>query len=213
MCCCCTPVLCVVLLCMWSLTLEYAGAAWGVQCAVWSEQRTVSRRPCYVSRGRAGDVTRRPRPRPAARHSVSTWRARASTRPVRDQLGPVGPRRRAAASHWPRSARALHPSAPRTSNARGAVYSSDTRLTKETALEWGRETELLWITKETLTILNEKIIRMSTVLDVCGPLSPPSTPPLMDVKVSVPLFTMKTFCFFFNNCVKYKFIFILFFIN
>ncbi|OWR44617.1 zinc finger protein 691 [Danaus plexippus plexippus] len=28
---------------------------------------------------------------------------------------------------------------------------------------------------------------MSTVLDVCGPLSPPSTPPLMDVKVELPL--------------------------
>ncbi|XP_045458593.1 Krueppel-like factor 16 [Melitaea cinxia] len=28
---------------------------------------------------------------------------------------------------------------------------------------------------------------MSTMLDVCGPLSPPSTPPLMDVKVELPL--------------------------
>ncbi|XP_039765057.1 Krueppel-like factor 16 [Pararge aegeria] len=28
---------------------------------------------------------------------------------------------------------------------------------------------------------------MSTILDVCGPLSPPSTPPLMDVKVELPL--------------------------
>ncbi|CAG4972853.1 unnamed protein product [Colias eurytheme] len=28
---------------------------------------------------------------------------------------------------------------------------------------------------------------MSTILDVCGPLSPPSTPPLMDLKVELPL--------------------------
>lgn len=89
-----------------------------------------SGRPCRARAPRAtscGGAPMTSRRDLARRHSVSTWRARAPTRRVRDHFPAIGPRSRAARSHWPPGPRVPQHRMPPTSTAREAVYSSAAR--------------------------------------------------------------------------------------
>lgn len=123
----------------------------------------------------------------ASPHTSSTWRPRAATRSLRDHSSLIGRARQTTSSHWPSSLRAPHIRMPRTSSAHCTVYSVVARYPNYTAPKSGtaQHKHKFCELKESFISLNViNLIRMSTMLEVCGPLSPPSTPPLMENKVS-----------------------------